>query len=59
MLTSRKEDRSRESEKIKQMLLSSDRVFLPPRDRNKNEVRRRRKKIDMRKSKYRNVQDDR
>ena len=52
-------DRVRVSEKIKQMLLSSDRVFLPPRDRNRNEVRGRRNKLDMRKSEYRNVQYDR
>ena len=59
MLTHWKEDRVRASEKIKQMLLSSDRVFLPPRDWNRNEVRGHRNKPDMRKSEYRNVQDDR
>ena len=59
MLTPRKLDRVRASKKIKQILLSSDRVFLPPRDRNRNEVRGRRNKLDMRKSEYRNVQDDR
>ena len=59
MLTHRKVDRLRESCKVKQMLLSSDRVFLPPRDRNRNEVRGRRNKLDMRKYEYRNVQDDR
>ena len=58
MLTCRKADRVRASEKIKQMLLSSDRVFLPPRDQNQNEVRGRRNNIDMRKLEYRNVQDD-
>ena len=59
MLTPRKADRVRPSEKIKQMLLNSDRVFLPPRDRNQNEIRGRRNKLDMRKLEYRNVQDDR
>ena len=49
----------RASEKIKQMLLSSDRVFQPPWDQNRNEVRGRRNKLHMRKSEYRNVQDDR
>ena len=59
MLTPRKVDRVRESEKIKQMLLSSDRVLMPPWDQNRNEVRGCRNQLDMRKSRYRNVQDDR
>ena len=55
MLTPRKEDRVSASEKRKQMLLRSDRVFLPPRDQNWNEVRGCKNKLDMRKLEYRNV----
>ena len=57
MLTPRKANRVRESEKIKQMLLSNDRVFLPPQDQSQNEVRGCRDKLGIRKLEYSNVQD--
>ena len=59
MLTPSKVDRLRASDKVKQMLLGTDRVFLSPRDWNWNEVRGCRNKLDIRKSEYSNVQDDR